>query len=138
MLNLALAIEAAEKGCLGDTEGGLSGRDTPLNKVDIKVEKVAKIYCYSLFTFGSKRPSPNKVQLSVGGQALEMEDDTGASLSVISEKTYNNLVSENKAPPLEKLQKLSFAHTPGEEVKLKQRRGTIATWIKRNYLRFLP
>ena len=38
---------------------------------------------YSLFTLGSKRPSPYKVQLSVGGQALEMEVDTEASLSVI-------------------------------------------------------
>ena len=38
---------------------------------------------YSLFTLGSKQPSPYKVQLSVGGQALEMEVDTEASLSVI-------------------------------------------------------
>ena len=57
---------------------------------------------YSLFTLGSKRPAPYKVQLSVNGQTLEMEIDTGASLSVISEKTYNNLVSKNRAPPLEK------------------------------------
>ena len=57
---------------------------------------------YSSFTLGSKRPSPYKVQVSVGGQAVEMEVDTGASLSVISEGTYKNLVSENRAPPLEK------------------------------------
>ena len=51
---------------------------------------------------GSKRPSPYKVQLSVGGQTLEMEVDTGASLSVISEGTYKNLVSENRVPQLTK------------------------------------
>jgi len=56
---------------------------------------------YSLFALGSKQPAPYKVQLSVGGQALEMEIDTGASLSVISEGTYKNLVSENRAPLLE-------------------------------------
>ena len=57
---------------------------------------------YYLFTLGSKRPSPYKVQLSVARQALEMEVDTGASLSVISEGTYKNLVPKNRAPPLEK------------------------------------
>ena len=71
---------------------------------------------YSLFTLGSKRPSPYKVQLSVGGQALEMEVDTGASLSVISEGNYKNLVSENRAPPLEKSGIVLRTYT-GEEVK---------------------
>ena len=33
---------------------------------------------YSLFNFGSQRPSPYKVQLSVTGQPLEMDVDTGA------------------------------------------------------------
>ena len=71
---------------------------------------------YSLFILGSKRPSPYKVQLSVGGQALEMEVDTGASLSVISDGTYKNLVSENRAPPLEKSGIVLRTYT-GEEVK---------------------
>ena len=71
---------------------------------------------YSLFTLGSKRPSPYQVQLSVGGLALEMEVDTGASLSVISEGTYKNLVSENKAPLLEKSLIVLRTYT-GEEVK---------------------
>ena len=73
---------------------------------------------YSLFTLGSKRPSPYKVQLSVGGQALEMEVDIWASLSVISEGTYRNLVSENRAPPLEKSGIVLRTYT-GEEVKPK-------------------
>ena len=48
-----------------------------------------RVGAYSLFNFGSQRPSPYKVQLSVAGQPLEMEADTRASLSVISEELYN-------------------------------------------------
>ena len=55
---------------------------------------------YSLFNFGSQRPSPYKVQLSVAGQPLQMEVDTGASLSVISEELYNYLFSAGQAPQL--------------------------------------
>ena len=74
---------------------------------------------YSLFTLGSKRPAPYKVQLSVNGQTLEMEIDTGVSLSVISEKTYNNLVSKNSPPPpLEKSGTVLRTYT-GEEGKPK-------------------
>ena len=47
------------------------------------------VSAYSLFNFGGQRPSPYKVQLSVAGQPLEMEADTRASLSVISEELYN-------------------------------------------------
>ena len=56
--------------------------------------------------------------MSVNGQTLEMEIDTGASLSVISEKTYNNLVSKNRATPLEKSGTVLRTYT-GEEVKPK-------------------
>ena len=44
---------------------------------------------YSVFNFGSQRPSPYKVQLSFAGQPLEMEVDTWASLSVISDTQDN-------------------------------------------------
>ena len=65
------------------------------------------ILCLSLAV---NDPHHTKYSRVVGGQALEMEVDTGASLSVISEGTYKNLVSENRAPPLEKSE-LSFVHT---------------------------
>ena len=56
---------------------------------------------YSLFNFSSQRPSPyNKVQLSVARQLLEMEVETGASLSVISEELYNFLLLVGQAPQL--------------------------------------
>ena len=53
---------------------------------------------YSLFNFGSQRPSPFKVQLSVARQSLEMEVDTNASLSVISDEQYDHLFSAGQAP----------------------------------------
>ena len=73
---------------------------------------------YSLFTFGSQRSSPNKVQLSVPGHLLEMEVDTGASLSVFREKICNSLVSVGRAPPLEKSGIVLCTYI-GEEVKPK-------------------
>ena len=73
---------------------------------------------YSLFNFGSQRPSPYKVQLSVAGQPLEMKVDTGASLSVISEELYNYLFSAGQAPQL--VESGIFLRTyTGEEVKPK-------------------
>ena len=170
-LDLALAIEVAEKDASEIQKGASQEGATPLNKVDTTDGKGSEIYCYrcggkhypkschfkdarcyacgklghlsrvcqsekkdnqtpsskdkksdtpqrthlladevtipggewgmsaySLFTLGSKRPAPHKIQLSVNGQTLEIEIDTGASLSDISEKTYNNLVSTNRAP----------------------------------------
>ena len=47
-----------------------------------------------------------------------MEVDTGASLSVISEKTYENLVSGRRALPLEASGVVLCLYT-GEEVKPK-------------------
>ena len=74
---------------------------------------------YSLFNFGSQRPSPYKVQLSVAGQPLEMEVDTGASLSVISEELYNYLFFSGSSTPTCRVQELSFAHIPGKRSNLK-------------------
>lgn len=190
-LDLALAIEAADKDASDIHKGDSQEGDAPLNKVDPKVDKVGEINCYrcgghhypkschfkdakfytcgklghlsrvcqakrkskqsppstdkksdtpqathhlegeentpgreqglgaySLFSFGSKRPAPYKVRQSVGGQALEMEVDTGASLSVISERIYTKLVSEKRAPSLEKSGIVLRTYT-GEEVKPK-------------------
>ena len=56
---------------------------------------------YSLFyTQGQNTPAPILVTLKVNGINLEMELDTGATLSVISEQTYHKLFSAGKAPPL--------------------------------------
>ena len=71
---------------------------------------------YSSFIFGSKDSSPYIVHWNIAGQPLEMEVDTGASLSVISEKTYGNLVSGRRAPALETSVVVLRTYT-GEEVK---------------------
>ena len=56
---------------------------------------------YSLFyTQGWNTPAPILVTLKVSGIDLEMELDTEATLSVISEQTYHKLFSSGKAPPL--------------------------------------
>ena len=190
-LDLALAIEAAEKDVSEIQKRDSQEGNSSLNKVDVKVEQGAELKCYrcggnhlpgncyfkdakcyacgkvghlsrvcqgkkkgrkttpasekksgnpqvthllegeeeaptgdqgvgaySLFTFGSKRTAPYKVQLNVAGQVMEMEVDTGASLSVISEKMYNNLSSEGRVPPLEKSEIVLRTYT-GEEVKPK-------------------
>ena len=56
---------------------------------------------YSLFyTHGQNTPAPILVILKVNGSDREMELDTGATLSVISEQTYHKLFSTGKAPTL--------------------------------------
>ena len=72
---------------------------------------------YSFFNFGSQRPSPYKVQLSVAGKPLEMEVDTGASLSVISEK-HHYIFSAGQAYQLVESGIVLRKYT-GEEVKPK-------------------
>ena len=56
--------------------------------------------------------------MNIAGQPLQMEVDTRASLSVISEKTYENLVSARRAPPLETSGVVLRTYT-GEKVKPK-------------------
>ena len=53
-----------------------------------------------------------------GKQPLEMEVDTGASMSVISEKNYENLISGRRALPLETFGLVLLTFT-GEEIKPK-------------------
>ncbi len=43
---------------------------------------------YGLFRLGSKPETPLKITVDINGQPVEMEVDTGASLSVVSETTF--------------------------------------------------
>ena len=80
-----------------------SGNSEPTNLLEGAVQTPGEeqgVGAYSLFNFGRQRPLPYIVQLSVAGQPLEMEVDTGASLSVFSEELYSYLFSAGQAPQL--------------------------------------
>ena len=55
---------------------------------------------YNLFNLNNRQSTnPVKVNLTVHGQSLVMEIDTGASLSLISEKTYLSVWTDSNRPP---------------------------------------
>ena len=56
---------------------------------------------YSLF-HGSDRSPPLEISVLVNGVPLNMEVDTGATKSIISEQTYRRLWPDGRAPPLAK------------------------------------
>ena len=69
-----------------------------------------------MFTFGQKNAAPYKVSMFLNGSPVDMEVDTGASLSVISEALYADLHSKGNAPPLLDTDIVLRTYT-GEEVK---------------------
>ena len=57
---------------------------------------------YNLFNLNNKQSTnPVKLSLTVHGQSLVMEIDTGASLSLINEKTYLIVWIDSNRPPLQ-------------------------------------
>ena len=56
---------------------------------------------YRLFHFTDGHAQPIVVTMGVSGAEIAMEVDTGASVSIISEATYNKLWSKNQAPHLQ-------------------------------------
>ena len=73
---------------------------------------------YSMFTFKNKRTASYKVTVSVNDTSLEMEMeiDTGAALSVISEDTYKHLCSQSKLLPSPLRSGTSNIHKRGSEM----------------------
>ena len=55
-----------------------------------------------MFTFGSKCSAPYKLSITVNGTPIDMEIDTGASVSVLSEGVYWDLHSKRKLPHLDR------------------------------------
>ena len=73
---------------------------------------------YSLFhTPGSRCSPPILISLKVNGVNLTMELDTGATLSLISEKTYHNMFPAESAPQLKASQAQLKTYT-GESIKI--------------------
>ena len=56
---------------------------------------------YSLFTVTGHANRPIQVTVEVNSTTLNMEVDTGASRSLISETTYNQLLNQTDLPPLQ-------------------------------------
>ena len=56
---------------------------------------------YSLFTVSHRSAKPICVNLELNQTSLNMEVDTGASVSVISKDTYSKLWPSARAPPIE-------------------------------------
>ena len=72
---------------------------------------------YTLFTLKSKKVAPFITTVEVDGSDLDMEVDTGASLSLISEDTYSSHWSAGAAPVLTP-SSISVRTYSGEELKV--------------------
>ena len=56
---------------------------------------------YNLFHCTDGHAKPIVVTMGVSGEEIAMKVETGASVSIISEATYNKLWSKDQAPPLQ-------------------------------------
>ena len=79
---------------------------------------------YRLFTVSSQGNAPLVVEFTVNGQPLQMELDTGASISLISEQQYKQL---QDAPPLEKSSVILRTYT-GENLSILGSIRVVATY----------
>ena len=75
---------------------------------------------YGMYNLTGTAVKPLKVTVNVDSSELELEVDTGASVSIISEKTYNRLWPERK-PTLEE-STITLRTYSGEQLAVK---GTI-------------
>ena len=66
---------------------------------------------YSMFMFNSKSSFPHKVNVTVNGLPIDMELDTGASLSVMSEEMFAKLHSIGKLPKLQRTETVLRRYT---------------------------
>ena len=85
-----------------------------------------------MFAFCSQCSSPYRVNVSINGKSLQMEIDTGASLSVMSDKMYQELWGDNKQPLLVKEGVVLHTYT-GEEVKPKGSAKVMVSYEGRDY-----
>ena len=74
----------------------------PQHTHQVREEPETNANTYTLFTVSDRlrKADPILVTLLVNMTELEMEVDTGAALSVISEMTYRNLWPASQAPPI--------------------------------------
>jgi len=69
---------------------------------------------YNLFTLFNKSPEPYRVDVFLNDVLVEMELDTGASVSVINDATYRNIQQQTFVTPLQptesKLRSYTWEH----------------------------
>ena len=73
---------------------------------------------YSIYTRTEPPVKPLVVSVKLNNADLEMELDTGASISIISEATYSRLWLQEKAPPIQKSQ-VKLKTYSGEQLTVK-------------------
>ena len=85
-----------------------------------------------MFTFSSRCSAPYKVSMTINGTPMDMEIDTGASLSVLSEGVYWDLHNKGKLPHLAKTEVVLRTYT-GEEVKPKGSLDVMVIYEEKEY-----
>ena len=73
---------------------------------------------YPMYTFTGSSVKPLVVSVKLNDVDLEMEVDNGASISIISEATYNRLWSKGQAPVIQESQ-LKLKTYSGEQLSVK-------------------
>jgi len=73
---------------------------------------------YALFPVVSGQSTflPWRILIIINGQEVQMEIDTGASVTLVSEATFSNLKTSTAMPPLEK-ENIKLCTYTGEEIK---------------------
>ena len=100
---------------------GMRHKSENTHKVDMQEPDATE---YRLFTVSSQTSAPLMIKLIVNGQPLQMELDTGASVSLISEQEYNQWCD---APALEKSPVILRTYT-GENLSILGTITVIATY----------
>ena len=100
---------------------GMRRKPENTHKVDVQEPDAAE---YRLFTVSSQTSASLMIKLIVNGQPLQMELDTGASVSLISEQEYNQW---HDAPTLQKSPVILRTYT-GENLAILGTITVIATY----------
>ena len=74
---------------------------------------------YSIYNLTGPPVKPLVVSVKLNSVELEMELDTGASISAISEATYNGLRPQGKAPAIQESQ-VKLKTDSGEQLSMKR------------------
>jgi len=90
---------------------------------------------YAMYKVTATSVKPLLVTVSINNASLEMEVDTGASVSIISEETYNHLWSQADAPPLQE-SSVKLKTYSGEQIHVKG--STTVTVIYKEETKQLP